>query len=297
MAILVDFNSVSIANLMVQTKGKPVNIDEHLFRHMVLNSIRSYRMKFHQTHGNVVICTDSRSWRKEVYEHYKASRKKSRSDSSVDWENIFDLLARIRNEIATYLPYPVVQVERAEADDIIAVLAKHITDERNVIISNDQDFVQLQKLENVEQWSPRKTSFIKVPSVDEYIAEHILTGDSGDGIPNFLSDDDTFVTEGKRQRPISKKKLQGWIENFDHPIWATEEQLRNIDRNKKLIDFEYIPEDIQENIVSTYTYEVEKASEHGPGRVLHYLMEYRCRHLIEKVSEFGYGEAKTKPVN
>lgn len=284
MPILVDYNATCIANLMVQTRGKPVEVDTKLFRHMVLNSLRAYNMRFKQTHGQLIVCVDSRSWRRDVYPFYKKNREKAHDEAGVDWDGINSLLNEVTDELTENLPYPVIKVDGAEADDIIAILAASHGD-KTVIVSNDKDFLQLQTDANVTQWSPRKGKLLKCKDAHMYLAEHILQGDSVDGIPNFLSDDDTFVTEGKRQKPMQKKKLAVWTEN-DPKDWATEQQLRNYNRNKILIDFACIPNQIREEILDTYVCARQKAEATGKSKLINYLMHNRLGQLLGKVNEF-----------
>ena len=89
--ILVDMNQVTISNLMIQVKAGDIN--EELVRHMVLNSIRSYRTKFSNDFGELILCYDDKNcWRKEYFPYYKSNRKKTRTESSLDWNELFTML-------------------------------------------------------------------------------------------------------------------------------------------------------------------------------------------------------------
>ena len=207
--ILLDLNQVMIANIMMQP-GAVNNIEENLIRHMVLNSIRMYNVKFKDEYGEMVICADDRKyWRRDVFPYYKASRKKDREASPFDWNLIFETLNKIRDELRDTFPYRVLQVDKTEADDIIGTLChKHgvqlmnETTEKILILSSDKDFMQLQKFANVEQFSPAAKKFLKTNEPEKFLREHIIKGDRDDGIPNILSSDDTFVTD-KRQKPVT----------------------------------------------------------------------------------------------
>ena len=199
--IVIDYNQTFISNYMAETRGRPdveMNID--LLRHMILNQIRKYRTQFTDEFGEVVIACDNRHyWRREVYPYYKASRKKTRESSGHDWSSIFDALHQIRTELDEYLPYPVIDVDGAEADDVIGALAEYSQDndldndqtlfadpKPFLILSGDHDFQQLQKFHNVKQWSPIKRRWVKLTgSPQEVLMEHIITGDKGDGVPNI----------------------------------------------------------------------------------------------------------------
>jgi 5'-3' exonuclease len=197
--ILVDMNQTMISNLMAQIKSSG-ELNENFMRHMVLSSIKSYEKKFSPEYGELVLCYDSRRyWRREFFPYYKQNRKKDREKSGLDWNKIFECLNAIRNEIRELFPYKVIEVEGAEADDIISVMCKHHHqngDTKSVLIlSGDKDFVQLQKYSFVNQYNPILKKFVKFnrSEVREFINEHVLKGDRSDGIPNILSPDDICV--------------------------------------------------------------------------------------------------------
>jgi 5'-3' exonuclease len=283
--ILVDLNQVLISNLMQQIGSSNLKnqLDENLIRHMVLNSLRSYAKQFKQKYGDIVIACDSkRYWRRDVFPFYKAHRKKDRDKSDLDWGMIFDTLNKIRDELKEFFPYRVVEVDGAEADDIIAVLtARYAPSEDVLILSSDKDFVQLQKFENVSQYSPILKRFIKTDNAVEYIKEHIIRGDKGDGIPNFLSPDNTFVI-GERQKVINSKKLKEWINSVPESFCTTDNMLRGYKRNQMLVDLDFVPEDIKTNIVSVF----DNTKAGTRNRLLTYFIEKRLRNLIDCIDEF-----------
>lgn len=282
--ILIDLNQVLISNLMQQIGSNPkIQLDEGLIRHMVLNSLRSYAKQFKHKYGDIVVACDSKKyWRRDVFPFYKANRKTDREKSALDWHLIFETLNKIRDELKTHFPYRVLEVEGAEADDIIAVLtARASSHEEVLILSSDKDFVQLQKYPNVTQYSPILKRFVKTENPHEYIKEHIIRGDRGDGIPNFLSPDNTFVA-GERQKVINKKKLVEWINSDPQSFCTTDVMLRGYKRNQMLVDLDYVPDDLKDQIVSAY-------NETKPGTrqsMLNYFIEKRLRNLIECLDEF-----------
>jgi 5'-3' exonuclease len=260
--ILIDMNQIMISNLMMQLKMSVLN--ENLVRHMVLTGLRSYERQYTTEYGEMVLAYDSKHyWRKSTFPYYKQNRKKDREASDLDWNAIFEVLNKIRDEIKNYFPYKVVEVYGAEADDVISALVKHQAKnniklhkegkslEKVLILSGDKDFIQLQRYPFVKQFNPILKKEIKHEDPKSYVLEHILKGDKSDGIPNFLSDDDTFVVN-KRQRPISKKNLEKWV-NQDPSVFCTSKELMdNYERNKNLIDLSYIPNDIENKIVDEY---------------------------------------------
>jgi 5'-3' exonuclease len=285
--ILVDMNQVTISNLMMQIGSRRQNdVDENLVRHMVLNSLRAYRSKFTEEYGELVLCYDSKKyWRREYFPNYKSNRKKDREKSGLDWPLIFDTLNNIRDEIKETFPYKVVEVEGAEADDCIASIVQHIAETPNefesvLILSGDKDFIQLQKHSFVKQYSPVLKKFVNGQDPTLYIKEHVLKGDRSDGIPNFLSPDNTFADD-LRQKPLAKKKLDTWI-TLEPEDFCTEEMLRNYQRNKTLIDLDYIPSDLKVAILEEY----RKPPKGDRSKLLNYFIQKRLKNLMNDIGDF-----------
>lgn len=283
--VLIDLNQVLISNLMQQIGMNPkMKLEEDLIRHMVLNSLRGYVKQFKEKYGEIVICCDSkRYWRREYFPFYKANRKKDREKSAHDWNMIFEVLGKIRDELKEYFPYKVIEVDGAEADDIIGVLtARHAPSEDVVIVSSDKDFVQLQKYgKSVHQYSPLTKSFSYAQSPEYWLLEHILTGDRGDGIPNFLSADNVFAL-GERQKPINKKKLTDWVKKAPEEFCTNDTMLRGFKRNQMLIDLSFTPENLKAEIVDAY----ENAKTGKRSELLNYFIEKRLKNLMEVIQEF-----------
>lgn len=282
--IVVDLNQVMISNYMIQV-GNHTNmqVDENLFRHMVLNSIRGYKKKFGNEYGELVIACDSpRSWRKEVFPYYKANRKKARDSSDIDWSTLFDSLNKVRDELGEYFPYRVIRAEHAEADDIIGTLAIEFgnTSEKILILSGDKDFIQLQEYMNVRQYDPVRKKMIEHNNPARYIKEHIIKGDTGDGVPNFLSRDDTFVT-GIRSKPIRTDKLEQWV-RMEPSDYCDDQMLRNWKRNEQLIDLSFTPQYIRDDIMKQYTEQAGK----GREKLFNYFIENKLSNLINDIGEF-----------
>ena len=279
--IIIDFNQMVIANLMEQIGSSKNAVEESLVRHMVLNCIRNNVKKFKE-YGEVVIACDSKKyWRREIFPYYKSNRKKDREDSGHDWSSIFECLNTIRQELKEYSPYKVIDVEGAEADDVIGILvAKYSANEKVLILSSDKDFVQLQKFDNVKQYSPTLKKYITTDNPLKQLKELIITGDKGDGVPNILSGDN-FIADGIRQKSITKKRMDE-IMNIDFTQNVSEELKRNWTRNKMLIDFDYIPENIRESIIHSY----ETIKPAPRQKFMNYMIVNRLKNLLEVIDEF-----------
>lgn len=284
--ILVDLNQVLLAGLMAQiANAKNVKLEESLIRHMILNIIRSHLKNFRKEYGEVVLCSDNRKyWRKEFFPFYKAGRKKSRKNSDLDWHLIFDMLAKFKVELKENFPYKVIDVEGAEADDIIGTLVpRHIMHENILIISSDGDFLQLQMYNgrskySVKQYNPTQKKFLISENPLDELKQKIITGDKGDGIPNILSPSDTFVRE-IRQKVMTESKLTKFMS--EHYTEYDENSKIGFSRNQTLIDLRNIPGDIQSKIINTYEETVPVK-----GKLLDYFIANKLFNLMEVIEEF-----------
>jgi hypothetical protein len=296
--ILIDYSQVALAAILTfqrELKGTESEV-KNLIRHVTLSTIKSYKKKYGKEYGDVVICCDGRKyWRKEFFEYYKGMRKSNREKSDLDWGLIFDTLSEMRTDLVKYFPYKVLHIDRAEADDIIAVMTKYVQEnelvqeglveesQKILILSSDKDFKQLQLYPNVKQWSPMQKKYVTATKQEiiEYKIEHIVKGDAGDGVPNILSKDNVFM-EGERQKPMSAKRLQ---EFFDNGFIAckNDEERRNWHRNATLVDFDFIPEDVSKTIIDSY---LNTKPTGDKMAIMQYLIDHKCRLLLDELEDF-----------
>jgi len=279
--ILVDLNQVLLAGLMAQISNHKGALDESLIRHMILNIIRNHIKNFKNEYGEVVLCCDNRKyWRKEYFPFYKANRKKNRDKSNLDWHLIFDMLAKFKAELKENFPYKVIDVEGAEADDIIGTLVpRHSAHEKILILSSDGDFLQLQNYPNVKQYNPSQKKYVVSENSVMELKEKIIRGDKGDGIPNVFSPGDCFVRD-LRQKPITKSVLDKMLQE----AWTDQNESvkANYMRNATLIDLSFIPVEIKEKIINTY----EETVPAKRNKLLNYFIEHKLKNLMDVIEEF-----------
>jgi len=280
--IIVDYSGICLATILI-TK----NLDEGMIRHMTLNSLRMYNKKFRDDYGQMILaCDGANNWRRSYFPQYKANRRKGRDESTFDWNEAFRIMHKIKDEIRENFPYKVIHLEGCEADDVIATLTEHTQEFGNyedvMIVSSDGDFKQLQKYDNVKQYSPMLKKFVVDDNPRLNLLDKILKGDTGDGIPNVLSDDNVFV-EGLRQTPLSKKKKDAIIEDLaDADLLYAASWYRNYCRNSKLIDLTHTPKDLKQKIINSYNDDPIG----DKTKVFPYLVANRMKQLIESVQEF-----------
>lgn len=286
--ILIDFSQIFLSALMAQSQNDPDLLKEDMVRHFILKSIKGHKKKFGNKYGDIILCCDGRNnWRKEYFPFYKFSRKKKKDDGPHNWKEIFRIMEKIKEEIQNIFPYKVLTVEGCEADDIIATISRNTKKETVLIISGDHDFAQLQKQKNIEQYDPRKKKFLKSKNPRKDLMEHIIGGDPGDGIPNILSDDDTFSNEAKRSKPLTKKKKEIWL-NDDNllinpdAVFDTQDLKRNFERNTNLVDLTKTPKELQQKILD----EFQKPVIGSKSKIMSYLVKNKLKILYQEIQEF-----------
>jgi hypothetical protein len=284
MAILIDYNQVILASLFASIGNHHnVDIDENLIRHMFLNSIRANRKKFTKDYGEIIICADNKnSWRREAYPYYKANRRKSRDESELDWSQLFSVMDTIRTELKEVFPYKVIHIEHCEADDAIGTICHEMGEvlntggEKFLVLSGDKDYIQLQKYSNVDQYDPIRKRWIRNDNPENYLKEHIIRGDKGDGVPNILSPDNCLAL-GERQKAMTKPRLSKML-NGDMDA----ETQRRFYRNKMMIDLEEIPQKYKDQILVEYYAEKDVGREH----LFNFFVEKKLKNLITDIQDF-----------
>lgn len=283
--ILLDLSQVMISNIVVQVGQHTNAIQPDLVRHMVINTIRSLKTKFGPEYGELVIaCDDRKYWRREIFPPYKGNRKADREKSSINWPALFDILNQIKQELKDNFPYRVIQVEGAEADDVIASICMEFGSELNngnniLILSGDKDFVQLQCYGNVTQHDPVRKRDVTNSDPHKFKNHLILSGDRGDGIPNVLSPDNCII-EGLRQKPLRETKIEELLKADFNTL--PEDTKRNWKRNALLIDLFMIPDALRAKIVAEY-----HAQEGKPrDKMFNYFIQHKMKLLMESIGDF-----------
>lgn len=267
--IIVDYSGCAIAAILgfsEDLQRDEAHI-ENLIRHVVISTIKGYKKKFYQEYGNevVIACDSNHYWRKDVFPHYKAGRKKAREESDIPWSLIFKYMEAVKQDLLENFPYKVMTVHGAEADDIIGVLVQDIATrsddsqldigepKKTLIISGDKDAKQLLTHKNIRQWIPREKKYAQLEESSKlFLRRLILTGDKGDGVANVFSPADSFVT-GIRQKPATEKKMLPMLEAKNMLDAAPDDFTRQrIIENTRMISFNAIPKSLRSNIIDAY---------------------------------------------
>lgn len=278
---IIDLSQLMLSAIFGSKRDLELNIDN--LRGMMLAMIRNLNSKFRYRYGNLVIAVDGDNpyWRAELFPYYKANRAKLREKSGLDWNQVRAVVGQFKAELDEYFPYKFIEIPHVEADDIIATLV-HNHEEAIMIISSDHDYIQLHR-ENVKQYDPIRDKFIKHDNPSAYLIEHIIRGDSGDGIPNVYSDDDTFVNESKRQVAVTESRFDDAYSTWLYKLPDTNAKMRSgIYRNEQLIDLSMIPREIQAKIWERY----ETQPERSRSLMRKYFMKHNLTYLSRSLGEF-----------
>jgi len=284
--IIIDISQILNAAVFSDMKGTGQSQPtEDGVRAYTINKIRQARNRFKGEFGSeTVIAIDNKSWRAKFFEHYKHKRRKDRTESELDWGIIHGYFNNIKDELREYFPYKVIDVYGAEADDVIAVLAKN-SKEPVCIIGQDKDYFQLHNTPNLKQFCPIKEEFLdfKVEDIPYNLFFHVCKGDASDGIPNIISPEDSFVTK-TRQKPLREtyvKSIYGMTtEQLKEELG--EEGFNRFKQNRVLIDFRMIPEQLREKIIEEY-YNFPVAKQ----RIVDYIMKYKLSNFMEVANDFN----------
>ena len=230
----------------------------------------------------IICCDGENNWRKDYFPYYKMNRKKNQEDSDVDWDVVYGGLNTTKKEIKDGFPYKTIEVDGAEADDVIGTLAKLSTynEEKTVIVSNDKDFFQLHS-PFVSQWRPKAKSIFTHQDPNGFLKEQILRGDSSDGIPNIKSDDDTFVDPDKRQKKMMKAdvpKMLCWTMDDFRAVGMD----YNYSRNEELIDLGYTSEEIMNEVMIQEGTPVKM----NKAKMVKFFLKNGLRYHHERINDF-----------
>lgn len=208
--ILYDFSSCIHRSVFTACKHKSPHkkdgkfitdeyIDLVIFR--IVDEFVDFAQKYKSTYGDFIICLDDHSkpyWRKEVYPEYKASRKREREESEVNYNEVFKHIDYLVRVLKNFTNFKVIGVPGTEADDIIGLLTRKFARfEKVLILSPDKDFKQLHKLGDIRQYSSITNKWVVPEDVDGWMMEHVVLGDSTDNVPRIV-DFTNFTEEFKK---------------------------------------------------------------------------------------------------
>lgn len=299
--IISDFSKVSYSIVYVFEddikKSEPKEI-ENILRHAIINSFTTLKKRFGAEYGELIIAVDGKkNFRKDIYEHYKAGRAEARKKSDIPWNIVFDIVHRLVDEAKENWPWAVIEVDRAEADDVMFVLVEDIANhntqsvgvmdddepEKVLLDTRDQDMFQIHR-PGLRQWDSRDRKFITLPSgmtAEAFRKDLIIRGDTTDGVENVFTPLGTLITPGVRQTACIAKRMNSVLqfENiFDYDLDPVIKE--RIKMNHQLVSSQGIPLDVRDEIVSKY----KNRTINKKMKMLQYLQKHRCIRLIDEIN-------------
>jgi 5'-3' exonuclease len=215
-----------------------------------LSSIDKIRQRYNIPYENIIIvrdCPRETIWRLDDYQEYKSNRKNTCKFQNKKY-NIGNIFKHIYQELYPKLyddfGIKFIKVERAEADDVIAVITKkiHELDSTHliVIITNDNDYLQLVN-NHVLIWSlQNKLLNMKIKDTPEKeLLLKIICGDVSDNISSCF-DGETILNYNELIEDENKLR----------EVLQTNKKFKDkFIKNKNLIDFNMIPIELKNNIL------------------------------------------------
>lgn len=259
--------------------------------HLLLNAVFNIKSKFHCTKEEpLYIALDNktrRSWRYDFYEEnakkfdaykgmkYKGNRVK---DVTMPWKHLSAVYDELQTLLREGTDAVVLQHEKAEADDIIYVVAheREVLGQDTIIVSSDKDFKQLIS-SHIKMYDPLKQNFVEIDNARELLEMDILTGQGRK---------DNILPCAKR---LGKKTAEKMVHNLSGYLTSDEDLNERYEFNKILIDLSEVPDWIHEEIVLKIK---EKHFNYNFGKMLQFCQKYRLSKVAERIDELKLPSSK-----
>lgn len=291
---VVDLSQIALATAF-NTYEEGDRIDINFVRHLVIATLRTNVMKAKQEgYPKIVLAIDNGKngyWRRDIAHYYKRNRAANRDKSTWDWDGYFNSMNEVIDELKNNMPYYVIDVHKAEADDVIASITQDCS-MKNIpvlIISSDGDFTQLHKFDQVKQWSPMQKKFIYpkygIPKLD--LTYKIMKGDKKDNVASINVRADFLSTrvEGERQPAVKTSLIESVCECIDDGSiekLLTPSQWARYQENRLLIDFDYIDSNIKTQILEQFnSYKVP-----AKGKIYSYFVKNGLNKHLSNINDF-----------
>lgn len=274
-----------------------------------------------QRADHVVICLEGRSWRKDFYKPYKATRAEARAalteaeqeEDKMFWEALDDL----KDFFIEKSNCTVLRHSELEADDLIAGWVQSHSEDHHTIVSSDTDYIQLLG-ENVNQYNgitdelwtingildkkgnlvvDKKTKQPKeVPDPKWLLFEKCMRGDTSDnvfsaypgvrtkGSKNRVGLMEAFADMGAKGFNWNNLMLQRWTDHngIEHRV------LDDYNRNVTLIDLSAQPAEIRAKIDETIqTNAVTKKNAQVGAKFLKFCGKYELNRIADSAHQYA----------
>lgn len=295
--LLFDFENLVLRCLY---GAKEVNADTgdinyDMLEYLVFNSISS--LLFKERVNEVILALDSKSWRKLIYPNYKADRKKKKEESKINWDEFHNWKHNFLDEVKNNLPFKVLYINKAEADDIIGTLVLNDRLKDCVIVSMDSDYLQL--CNKCRIYNPIKKEYRTPVNPEKFLFEAAVLGQKKDYISNSRTPLDW--PDWKKRPPFGEKGLEKLLLNNELDSFLdteisyffkneeTQEEYSSTilprklyELNLKLIDLKCTPNVIKDAILNQYdTYTMDA----NPNDLYLYFTNKKWNEVLENFNK------------
>lgn len=231
-------------------KKKVESVNYELFKYRMIDGIYKSLFKIGSVDEVVLAMDDRRSWRRMYWTKYKANRKSARERLDLDWDDYYKEYGDYMDEIASHLPFKVINIKDSEADDVIGTLV-HNKPQNFYVVSTDKDFLQLCS-PRVKIFNPLKKAHVEHPNPELFLVEECLRGQAKDNIYNIrtpLNHPDGVRKPGFGAKAFEKamthvQGYKGWLEDND--------LVDRYEFNRNLMDLSRVPNEIKRRILRDY---------------------------------------------
>ena len=317
------FIHIDSANLFHRAKHAvrgDIDLKIGMAMHVIFNSIKKSWNDFDGDH--IIFYMEGSSWRKRFYLPYKKNREAARAALTVKEQKEEDLFFEAFNHFiqfvdektnCTVLHNPVL-----EADDLIAGFIQLHPHDKHVIISSDSDFIQLIS-ENVVQYNgiaettttingifdkknklipDKKAGFTNGPIDPQwFLFEKCIRGDSTDNVFSAFPNVRTKSSKNKigLLEAYEDKKNKGYAwNNLMLQKWADHEGVEHrvhddYERNRRLIDLSYQPDEIRAIIVQTIKdkLSIEKNNTQVGIKLMKFCNLYDLKKVLDNIQQYA----------
>lgn len=231
---------------MIEGETEHPNIQ--LWRFVVTDLIYKSILQYKDCNEVILAVDCPQTWRKLYWPRYKESRKLKRTKSKINWAVFHYEMDCFIDVLKNSMPFKVIKVDKAEGDDVVAVLAR-LNNVDCVVISNDEDYLQLCN-DKIRIFNPGKNAFTHCDDTERFLQMKSLMGQPKDDIFNIKTPiDHPFGVRKPGFGEVSAEKvLRSGLDK-----WLIKEGLvERYKLNRNLIDFDRIPETIKTRILNTY---------------------------------------------
>ena len=297
--LVIDGNNLYIRNYVmnpaVSTKGEPIG--------GIFGTIKSIQKLCREIKPNrVVIAWDGKGGstkRRAINKSYKDGRKPIRLNRNI---HVLDENQELENKIwqmtrvVEYINnFPIIQIllDAVEADDVISAIVQHhtLTDYNKIIVSNDQDFIQLCN-NNTILYRPVKDEFLNTKRIIEEHGIHpknfclarSIAGDKSDNVAGI----------GGAGLPTIAKRLPMLAEEKQYTVEDLIEHCKTVESKVKIYSSIVESEDIISENYKIMQLAYPNMSAQDMQTVNYILQNSECKfnktELLTMMLKDGFGE-------